>query len=264
MNAKDIDDKNHVNLIVLEEQKKQKRMKKSNAVKLRDRSLTKFEVTNLFEDVFTPDQRETVSDIIKILGRYMLLETDQLFQIYERMAKKKLKLNYIKIAVKFNLIGEYKYESTIDGEKDIFFYSSKLSGRIFLNIIGFDYNRLSLDTDTSLRRRILILNRYLIDNRYLMLSRGIMSHYNGFYEVLDRDRRSVICYFGELCSEYEAIMYMLNYMNRKKGLDDEKVTKEEVLDKYRFEVIESVVEDFYYGNLTIATPYTYIYSEDVE
>lgn len=264
MNAKDIDNKRGLNLIVLEEHNKQKKRKKSIAVKLKDRSLTKFEVTNLFEDVFTPEQRKNISDIIKILGRYMLLETDQLFQIYERMTKEKLKLKYIKIAVKFNLIGEYQYESTIDGEKDIFFYSLKLSGRIFLNLIGFDYNVLQLDTDTALRRRILTLNRYLIENRYLMLSRGIMSHNNGIYQVLDRKRKNVICYFGELGSESQSIQYMLNYANRNKGPEDVEITEEEILNKYRFEVIENIVEDYHYGDLTTATPYTFIYDEDIK
>lgn len=241
----------------------ERRKNKKHAVRLRDRSLTSFEVVNLFEDVFEPDQKEIISTIIKILGVYMVLETNQLFQIYERMTKKKLKLKYIKIAVKYNLIAEYQYNSTVDGEKDLFFYSTKLSGRTFLINIGFKYNGLLLDTTIDLKQRILTLNEFLIENRYLMSNRHTLSHLDGIYEVGDSKGGKVVCYFGEISTERNAVSYMVNYANRFKGPDDIPITREEVLEKYRF---EQVITDkkYYFGDLTIATPYSYIYMDEFE
>lgn len=256
------------NVIILNEleklNKKNRRNNKKKAVKLRDRSLTRFEVINLFEDVLDSDEREALSTIIKILGIYMLLETNQLFQIYERMTKQNLKLKYIKKSVKYNLIGEYQYESSVDGEKDLFFYSTKLSGRIYLNHIRFRDNELLLDADINLRQRILTLNEFLIHKRYIMYNNHILNHFKGLYEVKDSNKNKLICYFNQLSTEQEAIVFMVNYLNRFKHPDEPLITEAEVLQRYRFESVEIVGELYYFGNLTIGTPHTYIYDEEIE
>lgn len=231
---------------------------KKHAISLRDRSLTRTEVINLFEDVFEPDEKEAISLIIKITGIYMILETNQLFQIYERMSKERLKLKYIKTAVKNNLIAEYQYDSTIDGEKDIFFYSTKLSGRIFLKEVGFTYNTLLLDASTELKQRILTLNEFIIQNRYSMHRRHALSHPKGIYEVRSNKNEKVVCYFGEISTEKEVINFMLNYVNRFKGPEDIPISLEEVLERYRFKQV-TTNKKYYYGDLTIATPCSYIY-----
>lgn len=245
----------------LESKKKYKRENKKKAVKLRDRSLTKFEVINLFEDVLNSEERKVLSTIIRILGIYMLLETNQLFQIYERMTRQKLKLKFIKKAVRYNLISEYQYESMVDGEKEVYYYSVKLSGRIFLNQIDSKYNDVPLDADIALRQRILALNEFLIIKRYIMLPGQALSHQKGIYEVKGKENEKTICFFPEI-SDYRSVIYfMVNYENRNKNGDDNRATKEDVLMKYEFEIIEDN-KDYYFGNLTIATPNIYI--DDLE
>ena len=248
---------------VLESKKRYKRDNKKKAVKLRDRSLTRFEVINLFEDVLNSDEREVLSTIIKILGIYMLLETNQLFQIYERITRQKLKLKFIKKAVKYNLIAEYQYDSVVDGEKEVYYYSAKLSGRIFLNQIDSKHNDVPLDADVALRQRILALNEFLIMKRYIMLPGQALSHKNGIYEVKGTKNEKIICFFPEI-SDYRCVIYfMVNYENRNKGGDDNKATKEDVLMKYEFEIIEDN-KKYYFGNLTIATPNIYIDESEIE
>lgn len=238
-----------------------KRNNKRKVVKLRDRSLSSFEVVNLFEDVFDSDEREFISTIIKILGVHMLLETNQLFQLYERITKNKMKLKYIKKAVYFNLIGEYKYESSVDGEKNLFFYSTKLSGRMFLNNLNFSYNQLPLDSNIELRQRVLNLNEFLIQQRYFMQMRNIINHKMGLYEVQNNNKDKILCYFSNISSKKDVISYMKRYLESLRRDDGPEITGEDILSRYKLIPISSVENIYYFGNLTIATPYIFYETE---
>ena len=166
------------------------------------------------------------------------------------------------MAVKYNLIGEYQYESTVDGEKDLFFYSTKLSGRIYLSLIRFADNELPLNADIDLRQRILALNEFLIRKRYIMYNSSLLNHSKGFYEVRDNKKNKIICYFSEISTEKEIVKYMVTYLNRRKHPEDPPVTIEEVLEEYIFQTVEIVGKTYYFGNLSIGTPYTYIYDDE--
>lgn len=249
---------NNIGFIEYEKKIKEKRRNnKRKVVRLRDRSLTRFEVINLFEDVFDSEEREVVSTILKILAIYMLLETNQLFQIYERMTKDKMKLKFIKKAVFYNLIGEFKYESTVDGEKALFFYSTKLSGRIFLNNIRYNHNELPLDANIELRQRILTLNEFIIHERYFMKKNKIVHHGMGLYEAFDDSQNTLLCYFSEISTGAEVIRYMIRFLERFNGPDDPPITKADVLDKYTLVPIRTVGNVYFFGDLTIATPYIF-------
>lgn len=139
-------------------------MKGGYLIKIRDRSISRFEVETLFTDVLNMRQIENIGNLLKILGIYVFLDREQLDYFSEIIFGAKIGLSYIKRAVKYNLVSEIQ----ADSESDKYYFQLKAGGFYFLENIGFQYRRLNLDAGRKERQQILSTNRYLIEKKYLL------------------------------------------------------------------------------------------------
>ena len=101
-------------------------------MKLRDRSISNFEIETLFRDVLNQSQIEGISNFIKLLGLYVVLNRKQLKVLSEQHFGKQIGLSYIQKAVDYNLVSEMQVESDFEE----FYFQLKLGGFTFLNTIG--------------------------------------------------------------------------------------------------------------------------------
>lgn len=136
-------------------------------MKLRERSISKFELEALFRDALNLDQIEQISNLIKLIGLYVFVDRSQLNELAERHFKKKIGLSYIRKAVEHNLVSEVQTE----GDFDNYFFQLKLGGFIFLETIGYPHRKLKLDSTKKDREQILAINDYLIKSGHLLSSK---------------------------------------------------------------------------------------------
>lgn len=145
-------------------------------MKLRDRSISNFEIETLFRDVLNQSQIEGISNFIKLLGLYVVLNRKQLKVLSEQHFGKQIGLSYIQKAVDYNLVSEMQVESDFEE----FYFQLKLGGFTFLNTIGFPHRKLKLDSAVKEKSKILSINDYLIEKGYLLES----AENNGTFEPL--------------------------------------------------------------------------------
>lgn len=100
------------------------------------RIIHRADVEVLFLEEFNVTEREEILNVLKILGRMIILDTESLFRVYEIKYNKKLKLKYLKQAVKNNLLIEYKKNYQTDKEENVFFYALKNGGKYALESVG--------------------------------------------------------------------------------------------------------------------------------
>lgn len=86
------------------------------------------EVDILLQEEFNAREKQVITRILEILGICMVLETSQLFEIYQHEFDEKLKLKYLKLAVREKLIVEYKKNYQHKTEENQYFYELKKSG----------------------------------------------------------------------------------------------------------------------------------------
>lgn len=218
---------------------------------LKSRSLSSFEVVTLFEEVLNSHYSTAIGRILKILGIYMLMDTNQLMQRYQKIYGEKLRLKYIKKAVNYNLISEFKYNSSTKGEKDIYFYKTKLSGRMYLKNINFKFNNMPLDSELHHIQQVLTLNEYLLSKGYILPQRGISDVKKGFYGT-SKEQKRIMCYFSNKITKSELINILIKIVQDKvdsRNKDYDKIiTKEDICHMFKFEPIE--IPLIYFGDLT--------------
>lgn len=94
------------------------------------------DVEVLFLEEFNVTEREEILNILRMLGRMIILDTESLFKFYEIKYQKKLKLKYVKLAVKNGLLIEYKKNYQTEAEENKFFYTLKSGGKYALEAVG--------------------------------------------------------------------------------------------------------------------------------
>lgn len=210
-----------------------------------ERTIPYYEVDTLILEELTQIQIKHIGRILEILGRYMLLSTEMLFEIYWRTYKEKLGLSFLKKAVREKLLIEYKYDLGQPSERDIYFYALKTSAYHTLNRAALPYLRIPYLSAHEEKSRIITANQYMLDHSYVPdlkfpvpLSRTLTL----FYAVnLDKlDKRKIVLYFSNLVSQVA--------IERSFGKFD---IKEESLDNIAFEKITNQIIDF--GQYTKAT-----------
>ncbi|MBE6024468.1 MAG: hypothetical protein E7231_14990 [Cellulosilyticum sp.] len=104
---------------------------------MRDRVIRAIEADVVFLEILTQEEKLHISRILLILASFVVLDTNMLMEVYQYFYKDKLKLRFIKKAVKERFIIEYKKNLETDLEEPIYFYELKSSGMHELSEAGF-------------------------------------------------------------------------------------------------------------------------------
>jgi hypothetical protein len=200
---------------------------------LKERSRTKVELDVLFQEVFNQDQLKNISRVLTILGKYVLLEQDMLFKIYESTYGEKLGFSYLKKAVANNLVVCYKFADD-NGEQDNYFYCLKRTAYPALQAAHIKFLELPYFALQEGKEKLLTYNKFLMENKQTpAVEYPLMPGLNFF--ITDND---CICYFPitNITSVIETISKML------------KIKKDDVMDTFAFAEIN--LELIPFGNKT--------------
>lgn len=207
-----------------------------------ERTIPWFEVDALILEELNQNQIKHIGRILEIIGRYMLLSTDMLFEVYRRIYNEKLGLSFLKKAVREKLIIEYKYDLGQSTEQDDYFYALKAGGYHALERASLPYVKIPYFSSYEEKSRIITANQYFIDHSYIPnlnfpvpLSRTLT-----FFYALNRDKQKVVCYFPKLVTQPAIQRFFTRFE-----------TKEGSLDNITFEKIEAELIPF--GSYTRAT-----------
>lgn len=185
-----------------------------------DRSIPKFEVDILILEEFNADQVEQIFNIMEILGRYMLVDRDMLFEIYEKKYSKKMGISYLRKAVKEKLVIEYKYNYEQVTEQEVYFYQLKDSGFYALDRDEVRSRKLPFSASSEQKSRVLGFNTFAIKNNYTP-SLNLNLPKNLSFFLADDNK---ICYFSdiislekieEFTSQYPKIQFTLKEITEK-------------------------------------------------
>lgn len=173
-------------------------------MKLRDRSISKYEVDTLFRDVLNQDQIENMAIFLKLVGTYVFIDREMLDILSEQHFGKKIGLSYLQRAVNHNLVSEIQTE----GEYEKFYFQLKSGGVSFLHQISHPYRTLPLDAARKEREEILAINQFLINNSYFLDLKAHHSLYGPF--IIDHE---IVLYRG--MSESEIVEVMMQHTRTK-------------------------------------------------
>lgn len=207
-----------------------------------ERTIPWFEVDALILEELNQTQVKHIGRILEIIGRYMLLRTDMLFNIYFRIYGEKLGLSFLKKAVREKLVIEYKFDLGRATEQDVYFYALKAGGYHALERASLPYLKIPYFSSYEEKSRIITANQYFIEHNYVPnlnfpvpLSRTLM-----FFYALNHDKQKIVCYFPDIVSQAAIQRFFTRFE-----------TKEGALDNIVFDKIEAELIPF--GSYTRAT-----------
>lgn len=196
---------------------------KEQGMYLKDKCLSRFEIEILFRNVMNLEQQEKTSQLIKLLGKYMVLDRDM---INER-AYEKIGLSYIARAVRYGFLAEFEYDNK-------YFFQLGAGGVNFLQIIGYHAYILPLDITRHDRQKILTANRYMIDKDIDLDMSFPMFIKSGFLVC----ENNIIIYFANEISNLEEIAKKLILILKT---EEHTPTAEEILDQFEFKKITTPI-----------------------
>lgn len=171
---------------------------------LRDYSLNKFEVENLFRNRLNTMQINNIALILNVLAKYMLMDRAML---QERVGEK-IGLSFLVHAIDYGLIVEYKYKNNnAEEEKPKFFFALNTAGYTAVELNGWVANKMPLMCSYAVKNRILTFNRWALDNNYTL--QKIDSPNFNFFICKNATKQDVIGYFEDKITE-EKITEQLN------------------------------------------------------
>lgn len=130
-----------------------------------NRSLRSFEIDVLIQEIYTQKQKKYILRILKILGDYLVLDSEMLYENYRKRYHEDLKLQHLKRAVKDFLIIEYKHNIGHETEQDIYFYTLKCGvSEYILQQINYGFVTLKYAWASTEKSYILTFNKYLLKN----------------------------------------------------------------------------------------------------
>lgn len=221
--------------------------------KLSDYSIRRFELENLFRNRLSPVQVDNISDIVKTLGKYMILDRSML----QFRLGRKIGLSYLVHTVDYGLVTEYKFKHENE-EKNLFFFSLNTAGIILLKLDGFNFNILPLTCGYDAKSRILTFNLWAIENGFDLIRGGVNSSKFDFFIVKNKFGKKAIAYFENIVTEEEILQILLDRYNKECEEDNEKEDDNIVLEKlnkmYMFKAIDTKIINI--GSNTIANDYS--------
>lgn len=153
------------------------------------RIIRKEEVEILFLETFNITEREEVLNVLKIIGKMVILDTESLYEAYDLLYYKKLKLKYVKLAVKNNLLIEYKKNYGTEQEEDKYFYTLKSGGKFALDLAG------EIKFDHNLR-----FNRNMY-NKLIEFNYDVIENCDTFWRFWGMDQETYMCKIKELIAD---------------------------------------------------------------
>lgn len=160
------------------------------------------ELDILFYEELTQLQIKHFFNIINILTKHMLLNTDILIELYKEAFQEKMGLSYLKRAVKEKLVIEYQYNLDEASEKKIFYYALKGSTYNYLSQNKIAFLKLPPQAAYEEKSRILTFNRYIIERLYEPnISMQLDSKLRYFFT-----NQNVLCYFQNLITHHKRFL----------------------------------------------------------
>lgn len=157
--------------------------------KIKDYGITGFETEVLFRHVLNINQIKHISKLLKILGRYMILDREMI----NIRAGSSIGLSYIKEAVNNKLVVEFK-------DQDKYYFMLGVGGIYFLASQGYQFHKLKLDVDQHDRERILTVNKYMIEKQYDICMDIAQSNNYDFF-VAEANNKLIACYYKQLINQ---------------------------------------------------------------
>jgi len=196
-----------------------------------DRTIPWYEVDVLILEEMTQIQIKYIRGILEILGRYMLLNTEMLYELYLRNYGEKLRLQFLKKAVHDKLLVEYKYDFGQKSEREMYFYALKTNaGFHALERDNLPYIKIPYLSAYEEKSRIITANQYFIECGYvpdlkfpIPLSKTLK-----FFYALNSEKQKIVTYFPNLASQVAIERYFAKF-EIKESLDNitfEKITTE--------------------------------------
>lgn len=181
---------------------------------LKDYSLSKFEVENLFRNRLNTMQINNIALILNVLAKYMLLDRTML---QERIGEK-IGLSFLALAVDYGLIVEYKYKNNnAEEEKPKFFFALNTAGFTAVGLNGGTVNKLPLMCSYGAKNRVLTFNRWALNDGYT-LQEIDFPNFN-FFICKNANYQDVIGYFEDKITEEKITEHLnkadINYIFKK-------------------------------------------------
>jgi len=196
-----------------------------------ERTIPWYEVDTLILEELTQIQIKHIGRILEILGRYMLLSTEMLFEIYWRTYKEKLGLSFLKKAAREKLVIEYKFDLGQPTEREVYFYALKTSAYHALDRAALPYLKVPYFSSYEEKSRIITANQYMIDHSYVpdLKFPVPLSQTLKFFYVVNPVKQKIVGYFPNLVSQVAIERFFTKFETKEGTLDNisfEKITTE--------------------------------------
>ncbi len=184
--------------------------------------MNRWEVEELFRNGgFTPLQIEKIGELLRILGRYMIVD----WEVLQARANEKISLKYLKILTTRNIAVELS--QPIEGTtEEKYLYQLGATGIYALDKAKEMYNELNILADHGARSRILTFNHFAIARDYELLFHKQDKKHRYFF-----CKGNIVCYFPDEIKEIEIIRVIMEY-KRSQGIED--ITPDQVREEYKF------------------------------
>ncbi|TGE31129.1 hypothetical protein [Desulfosporosinus sp. Sb-LF] len=192
-----------------------------------------YEVDTLVLEELNQLQVKHIGRILEIIGRYMLLSTEMLFELYIQDYKEKLGLSFLKKAVREKLVIEYKYDLGQSSEQDVYFYALKTSAYHVLDRAALPYIKIPYLSAYEEKKRIITANQYFLNRGYvpdlkfpIPLSRTLKF----FYALNPKaERQKIVGYFPSIVSQFAIERFFRKFETKEGSLDN--ITFEKITNK---------------------------------
>jgi hypothetical protein len=161
---------------------------------LKKHGIGPLEVEILFRSELSLEQIEHISKLLKLLGKYMVLDRDMLTE----RAGEGIGLSYINKATDYTLIRQLQAKD--ERGKDYFVYTLVPGGIYALEAQRIAFHKLPLFTDQYDMIRILTFNKYALKHGYSISMQYPQRKEFDFFMASKKERR-IVCYFPYLTDE---------------------------------------------------------------
>lgn len=194
-----------------------------------ERTMPHYEVDVLILEELTQIQVKHIGRILELLGKYMILSTEMLFDLYLENFKEKLGLSFLKKAVRDKLLIEYKFDLGQASERDVYYYALKPSTYHALERAALPYLKIPYLSAYDEKSRIITANQYFQNKGYVPdlkfpvpLSRTLK-----FFYSYNSEKQKIVCYFPNLTTQGAIERFFLKFKLKEGSLDNiifEKIT----------------------------------------
>jgi hypothetical protein len=211
------------------------------------RSLRSYSVNVLFRNILNQDQIDNISQLIRVLSRYMIMDRSMI----NIRARNPVGLSYIQKAVNYGLVTELQYKDD-EGQRNKFFFQLNVAGIYFAENVGYKLNAMPLDTSRFDKQKILTFNKWSIDRKYELDNVFPMRRKFDIF-ICKLKERNIAAYYPKLTDKEKVVNFIYKILNPK---DEVIVPRDAIERQYQFETIDEPLMD--YGNKTAGNEFSEI------